>query len=299
MLPRIERRTIEQEQRLTSALTNRRIVVTRSFAAGDQLVQRLTQLGATVEWCPCIATLPPHDPRPLRRAAKVVGSFDWVLFTSPNAVEAFSKRIAAERIDVLALEVAVGVVGQSTAHAARAFGWNVDFVPSFNSGAALATALPQNLRTHAGTIRTHGARVLLPRADIAGTEMPSILRERGFEVTEVVAYRTVDAITDELVATLRALDTVDAITFTSASTVRHMAVAADRAGWSIARAQDMHGTRIVCLGNSTADEVRQQGWSVDAIARDPSIDGLISAVAKALDARAGTTDSEGPSLWST
>lgn len=284
---------------MASVLADRRIVVTRSFAGGDQFVQRLTELGAAAVWCPCIATLPPHDPRPLRRAAKVVRSFDWVLFTSPNAVEAFSKSLAAERIEIAPLGIAVGVVGPSTANAARAFGWNVDFVPDFNSGAALAIALPQNLGTYLGAIRTRGARVLLPRADIAGAEMPGILRERGFEVTEVVAYRTVDAITDELIATLRALGAVDAITFTSGSTVRYMAAAADRAGWNIARAQDVHHTIVACLGNSTADEVRRQGWNVDAIARDPSVDGLICAVAAALDARGGTTDSESPSLWST
>lgn len=298
MLPLTERLSIELEQRLSASLRTRRIVVTRSSAAGDQLVQRLTGLGASVVWCPCIATLPPHNTRTLRRAAKTIQSFDWVLFTSPNAVEAFSNSIAAEKLEISRLDVAVGVVGHSTAKAARSFGWPVDFVPDFNSGAALAHTLPREWATQMGAIRTNGARVVLPRADIASAEMPAILRERGFEVTEVVAYRTVDAVTDDLVETLRAEMPADALTFTSPSTVRNFAAAAVRAGWAVARAQEAQQTSIVCLGNSTAEEVRNQGWKVDTIARDPSVNALVSAIASAIDARVPAKDSEGPSLWS-
>lgn len=277
------------EQELVHALAMRRVIVTRGLAAGQRLVHRLAELGASVIHCPCVAIRPPRDEEPLQRAAKSVDQFDWLLFTSANAVEAFSERVIQAGVSIAMLQVKVGVVGSTTAAVARAQGWRVAFCPAKSSGFSLATELPIG----------SGERVLLPRADIASVEMPTVLRQRSAVVTEVVAYRTVDAITAQTVAQLRDATHVDAITFTSPSTVRYLLAAALRAGWNVAAAQRNHSLRIVCIGDSTAEELRCHGLHADSIARDQSMDGLTQALAACLRTQNRTARQDRPARWST
>ncbi|MBC8086606.1 MAG: uroporphyrinogen-III synthase [Phycisphaerae bacterium] len=273
---------------LTRALAMQRIIVTRGLAAGDRLLHRLGELGANVVHCPCVAMRPPHDEAPLIHAARDLTQYDWLLFTSANAVNAFSERVATGDTPISALPIAVGTVGSATAAVARALGWRVVFSPVHSSGYGLATELPV----------VSGQRILLPRADIASADMPSLLRNRGCHVTDVVAYRTVDAVTEQTVALLREVVHVDAITFTSPSTVRYLLAAALRAGWNVAQAQRERQLCIVCIGETTADELRRHGLQPDTVARDQSADGLIEALASCLHTRSGNARPGSPALWS-
>lgn len=277
-----------RDRDLTRALALQRIIVTRGLAAGDRLLQRLSELGASVVHCPCVAMRPPHDDAPLVQAARELAQYDWLLFTSANAAHAFSERVAMGDTRIDAFPIAVGTVGSATAAVVRALGWRVKFSPVRSSGYGLATELPV----------VAGQRILLPRADIASTDMPTLLRSRGCAVTDVVAYRTVDAVTEQTVAVLRDLVHVDAITFTSPSTVRHLLAAALRAGWNVAQAQRERQMCIVCIGETTADELRRHGLQPDMIARDQSADGLIEALANCLHMRSGKVRPASPALWS-
>ncbi len=276
------------DRELTGALARQRIIVTRGLSAGDRLLSRLSELGASVVHCPCVAMRPPHDDAPLIKAAREVAQYDWLLFTSANAVKAFSERVALSEVSVASIGVAVGTVGSATAAVARSFGWQVVFSPVRSAGFGLASELPV----------ISGQRVLLPRADIASADMPMLLRTRGCTVTDVVAYRTVDAVTEQTVALLRDQVPVDALTFTSPSTVRHLLAAALRADWNIAQAQRDGHLCIVCIGETTADELRRSGLQPDRVARDQSADGLIEALATCLPARTRASRPDRPALRS-
>jgi uroporphyrinogen-III synthase len=276
------------DRELKQVLAMQRIIVTRGLVAGDRLLSRLSDLGANVVHCPCVAMRPPHDEWPLIQAAQQVATYDWLLFTSANAVKAFSERVAATETPISALRIAVGAVGSTTAAVARNQGWRVMFSPTRSSGFGLASELPV----------VDGQRVLLPRADIASAEMPLLLRRRGCVVTDVIAYRTVDAVTEQTVAVLRDLVHVDAVTFTSPSTVRHLLAAALRAGWNVAQAQRDGHLCIVCIGETTADELRRHGLQPDGVARNQSADGLIEALAASLAARTVRSRANRPALWS-
>lgn len=265
----------EVESPASATLDGRRIVVTRGGNAGTILVRRLEALGATVLHYPTISFAPPTDVVAFMHALATAGDHDWIVFTSANAVQSVAQALRSmTRAQYVALP-AIAAVGPATAAAVEACAWRVDFMPTESSGDGLARELPVG----------NGARVLLTRADIASPSMPAILRERGSEVTDVVAYRT---ITDASLADAAKLNEgVDALTFTSPSTVSGFVAAANKAGWNAIRAQRERGVTVVCIGETTASAARAHGLVVDAIAENPSMDSFIEALAHALTHSSG------------
>lgn len=267
-----------REQRLRSVLERRRVVVTRGGMAGELLVKRLEALGASVLYCPTISFAPPHDTVAFLHALTGVADHEWIVFTSANAVQSVAQALRTMfRTHDVPLP-AIAVVGRATAAAVESFGWSVGFMPTHSSGEALARELPVGA----------GTRVFLPRADIASTEVPDVLRERGCEVSEVVAYRTLTNVSAENIARLRVGDSVDALTFTSPSTVTGFMQAAHAANWNPVHAQRDGRLVIACIGDTTSDAVRQHGLEPNTVAADASIEALIDALAIAV------TESQAP-----
>lgn len=266
----------ESDADLRESLSGKLIVITSGTSLGERLAQRLEALKANVVACPCVAICPPLDVAPLTRAARAIDTYNWLAFTSANSVHAFTQHVRALYDDLDAVRVSVAAIGSVTAAVARSAGWTVSFVPSLASGTNLSLELPV----------AEGQRVLLPRADIALDELPAQLQRRGCVVDDVIAYRTIDVVDDANVVAIGNLSRLDAITFTSPSSVRHMLAAAARVGWKVVRAQHHNGLRVVCIGETTARELQRHSLQPDIVARDQSVAGIVHALATCLRAPA-------------
>ena len=187
------------------------MVITRPRAQAGALARLLARDGAKVVFAPSIRIEPPRSFRSLDAALRRLETYDWVVFTSQNGVQAFFARAKKLRLRVKAARSAA--VGRKTAAALAVFGWKAATVPGESTGAALARAIPIH----------RGDRVLLPRAQKAGADLPTLLRRRGAVVDLVTTYRTVaDARGAARVRSLAAAGRLDAVTFTSASTAEHL-----------------------------------------------------------------------------
>jgi uroporphyrinogen-III synthase len=237
----------------TSTLAGRRIVITRPAERAASLAGRLRALGAEPIMFPTIR-LEPADPAPLDAAIRALSSFHWVILTSRAGVDAFLERLAACGLVPADLrERQVAAIGPATAAALRAHGVEPALVPGEFVAEAIVTGI--------GDVR--GKRILLPHADIARAALAVGLRGKGATVVEVAAYRTVAS---DVPAP--ALDDVDAVTFTSSSTVRHFVEGGADAG----------DARVVCIGPVTAATARELGLAVHAVAAHYTEDGLIEAL---------------------
>jgi uroporphyrinogen-III synthase len=243
----------------TTALAGRRVLVTRPADQAGALVERLAARGALPVVLPTIAIAPLADTAALDGAIGRLAGYDWIIFTSANGVTAFWERLAAAGLDGRALAGrSVAAIGPATAEALRERGVAVAFIPEEYVAERILDGL--------GDVA--GRRVLLPRAEIARKALAGELRARGAEVEELAAYRTLAAPPDpEALAELRA--GVDAITFTSSSTVRHFV---ELAG------PDTGNAVIACIGPITAQTARELGLPVDVVAREYTLDGLVRAL---------------------
>lgn len=251
------------------ALRGRRIVVTRSEGRASALVERLRMLGADVVACPSIAIRPPERVAPLDEALRNLTGFDWVVFTSANAVDSVAERLLQSGGSPGALGlVRVAAVGAATRRALLRRGVAASLVPARFTSTALVEAM--------GDVRD--LRVLLPRSDLADAMLPDALRARGARVHEVIAYRTVPADDIASLGERLAHEAVDAIVFTSPSTARYFLN-----GLGPARTlADGARPAIICIGPTTAGAVRELvgALAVDAVAETHDDDGLVHAIVR-------------------
>lgn len=254
-------------------LAGKGIVVTRAAAQAGDLVRRLEQAGARTLVFPTIALAPPSDPAALQRALDRIETYAWILFTSANAVAAVLDRLAAAGRRPAALRGArLAAIGPITAAALAEHGLSVEVVPDAYRAEGLLAALPPQ--------DWAGVRVLLPRAAAARDLLPQGLERLGARVDVVEAYRTVlpPADVDGL---RRAVDRgeVQAITFTSSSTVRHFAelLGGPGAATSMLAAA---GVQVACIGPITADTARALGFDVRVEAAEFTMEGLVGALAR-------------------
>ncbi|HEY2433763.1 MAG TPA: uroporphyrinogen-III C-methyltransferase [Vicinamibacterales bacterium] len=252
-------------------LFGRRIVVTRSREQAADFVDMLEERGAETIQLPTIRIAPPDDPDGLDRAAAAAAGYDWIVFTSANAVDAFFGRLL-QCADVRELKgVRLCAVGPSTAQHISRFGVRVDLVPDESRSEGVLEVLAA-----AGPLQ--GTRILLPRADIAREALPDQLRDAGAEVTEVVAYRTIlagpERHGDHDVYRMLLDRQIDAVTFTSASTVRSFARLLGEE-----QAADLLNTTVVAaIGPVTAEAAQQLGIRVGVMPKKYTIPDLVDAL---------------------
>ena len=250
-------------------LSGRRVVVTRARAQAGELSAELEKLGAEILEFPTIEVRTPEDFGPLNVAIRDLDSFDWLVFTSVNGVEAFVERLAHHEQDLRAVPrgAKIAAIGPATAERVRKAGLRVDVVPREFRAEALIEELA------AGELADQ--RVLIPRARVAREIPPERLRESGAEVVVPPAYESVPSSEgkDELAKQLKGGE-VDCVTFTASSTVENFvgAFGEGEAGGLLA------GVRIACIGPITAETARGHGIRVDAEAREYTISGLVEAV---------------------
>lgn len=247
-------------------LEGRRIVVTRAAAQGAALLESLRTLGATPIAAPAIRILPPEDPQPLLEALERLDTMDWLVCTSANAVRAVVTARGPEATWPTSLRIAA--VGTATAVALRAAGATIAFTPSQAVADALGRELPV----------TAGDHVLWPHGDLAGPAIVDTLTARGATVRAPVAYRTVSDAGSLGVAEILRDGHVDAITFTSGSTVRHVVEGLAAAGIAMVDLDPATRPLIVCIGPVTASAAHDCGLPVDAVAASHDDAGLIDAL---------------------
>jgi len=251
-------------------LAGRRVLVTRAAHQAGKLSDALRQLGAEPVEVPVLEIRPPADFAPLDRALRSLDSYDWLIFTSANTVRALVERSAAlgfwfEKIAT----PQVAAIGEATASAARDSGFTVALTPEEYVAESLIDAL-------AG--QAAGKKILLARAEIARDVIPDALHAAGATVDVVDAYRNVmpEAAPELLRHALK--KGIDAATFTSSSSVTHLAEAARAAGLEF----PFSGVRAISIGPITSRTLRDVGWVPAAEAAVLDIPGLVAAVESAL-----------------
>jgi uroporphyrinogen III methyltransferase/synthase len=247
------------------------VLVPRTKDQAGEMSEKLVGHGALPIEVPTIAVEPPRSPAQMERAVKglVDGRFQWVVFTSTNAVRAVWEKFNEFGLDARAFSgVKIACVGQATADRVRAFGINPELVPAGEqSSLGLLDEFPPY-----DDVFDPVNRVLLPRADIATETLAEGLRERGWEIEDVTAYRTVRAApppahTREMIKT----GGFDAVCFTSSSTVRNLV---GIAGKPHAR------TIVACIGPKTAETASEFGLRVDVQPEVAAVGPLVEALAE-------------------
>ncbi len=285
-----------------------RVLVTRAAGQGSELAERLRGLGADPVLIPAIELAPPISYGALDCALANLESFDWILFTSANAVEVFAKRwqggpaLEPAAIDRVPLASAapwsmggllrpalqggeprfhrpkIAAIGPATARVLGEIGFTVDLIPPQAVGESLASALLPYARPEEGRPR----RFLLVRAEEAREHLPETLRAAGAEVTVTAAYRTV--IPEGSVALLRSLflpagagAPVRAITFTSSSTARNLLALCAAAGVTFPES-----ALRLSIGPITTRTLADLGLPAHAQAAEATVAALAQATMRAL-----------------
>ena len=273
----------EQRQELswyeTKPLFGWRVLVPRTKDQAGPMVARLRTYGAHSDEVPTISVEPPRSPLQMDKAIRglVEGRYEWVAFTSVNAVKAVREKFEEYGLDARAFSgLKVAAVGETTAQSLQAWGIEPDLVPTGEQSAAgLAADFPPY-----DDVLDPINRVFLPRADIATETLAEGLKTLGWEVEDVTAYRTVRA-TPPPAPVREAIKTgkFDAVVFTSSSTVRNLVGIAGKPHPS---------TIIAVIGPATARTCEEHGLRVDVVASKPSVVDLADALASFAAARRDT-----------
>ncbi len=251
-----------------------RVLVPRTKDQAGAMSIRLRLHGAVPEEVPTIAVEPPRSPAQMERAVKglVDGRYQWVGFTSTNAVRAVWEKFAEFELDARAFSgVKIACVGAATAAKVRSFGITPDLVPDANESTDSSSEGLLQVFPPYDDVLDPVHRVLLPRADIATETLAAGLSERGWEIEDVTAYRTVRAAPPPApVREAIKSGGFDAVCFTSSSTVRNL----------VGIAGKPHTRTIVaCIGPQTAETAKEFGLRVDVQPEQAQVPALVDALA--------------------
>jgi uroporphyrinogen III methyltransferase / synthase len=241
-----------------SPLAGKRIVVTRAVEQSSALFEKLSASGAIPISLPVVSFAPPPDSAPLDAALLQLQGFDWIIFTSANAVHAVAARSRMLGRDLHQKDKPpwVAAVGPATRQEAENAGFSIDYMAKTHLGVALAEELGARLQ---------GKNVFLPRSDHANRDLPQALRRLGARLTEVVAYRTLppDDLERQPVAQTLGRD-ADAVLFFSPSAVQNFA---DWMGREQLRSLQ-NRVAFAAVGPVTARALRESGVHRLIVARD-------------------------------
>jgi uroporphyrinogen III methyltransferase / synthase len=247
--------------------------VTRAAEQAEELCRALEARGAHAIVVPMIEFAPPEDCAPLDAALLEIGKFRWVFLTSQNSARAIQDRAFVLGISLsdVTKEVRVAAVGPATAEAANKAGLRVAYTALKHQGTSLAEEL-------AGEVP--GWKVLLPRSDRANPVLPEMLRRMGADVTEVIAYRTMNAPErpDDSTTLGEVREELDAVVFFSPSAVQSFAEREQ--GTSLLRAAIALGGRIamVAIGEITAAALQKAGVARPVRAKDTSVEAVVESM---------------------
>lgn len=240
-------------------LSSKRYLITRQKARGEELAERLRQLGAEALTVPTIEFCAPDSEEAIKKALGELSTFDWLIFTSPNGVTYFFEYLRDAGLDHRHLGgVKFACIGPGTAAALSDKGFSTDLMPPEYVAESLLESFPQELS---------GQRLLLPRAQVARSVLPVGLEKRGASVSVCPVYKTIPAPVPNF--DVSSVLYQDRLLFTSASTVKNwVKMTSDRS------------FPCFCIGPITADTARLEGFEVLGMASDYTVDGLLDLILK-------------------
>ena len=258
------------------ALSGVRVLVGRARHQAGALSGELRKLGATVVEIPFIEIRKPRLFKPLDVALQNLDSYDWLILTSVNGVEAMWERLAKLGLKKNNLKpLHIAAIGPATKKAIERHGIKVDVVPK----EYVAESVVRSLRR-----RVKGKRVLLVRAKVARDVIPRELRRAGAQVEVVEAYETVvpESSRARLQATLKnARRRPHIVMFTSSSTVKNFVELLGHR----AKGTSLDGILTASIGPVTSSTLRSSGFSVDIAAKEFTIPGLVAAIVAGMRVR--------------
>lgn len=257
-------------------LGGRTVMITRARAQAAEFAAALEAYGARVVACPTIEIVAPESYALLDEAIENLFGYDWLVFTSANAVEHFMRRLGALGREVCELDsLRVCAVGEATAERLAAAHIHVDVIPQKFQAEGVFAALADYL---GGREHFEGLNFLMPRAAVARDFLPRALEAAGARVDCVTAYRTVRPETTDRarVEALLVGGGVDCVTFTSSSTVHNFAQLFDT--------RDLRGllagVRVACIGEVTAQTAEEYGLRADIRPAESTAPALARAIAE-------------------
>ncbi len=259
-------------------LFGKRVLVTRAERQASGLSRLLRERGALPVEMPVLQIRPPTSWKELDQAIRNLNRYGWVIFTSMNAVEIVFERLRKLKLDARQFGgVKIGAIGPATAEALAIRGLHADYVPdSYTSRGFLSELKGKDVKDY---------KVLLPRADIAGTELTDGLTGLGAEVHQVTVYHTLPAGKAALQGKqMLCQGDIEVITFTSASTVKNLL---DILG----QEQDViRKSVLACIGPVTAEALECKGFKTDIVAPEHTMVGLVEALEHYFQGKEAPTD---------
>lgn len=261
---------------IVQPLAGRTVMVTRARAQAEEFAAALESFGARVVFCPTIEIVAPESYAPLDEAIENLFGYDWLIFTSTNAVEHFLARLGALGKEAGELdELRVCAVGAATAERLAVAHVHVDVVPELAQAEGVFAALADYA---GGRDHLRGLNFLFPRAAAGRDYLPRALAEAGARCDVVAAYRTVRPETTDRarVEALLVGGGIDCVTFTSPSTVRNFA--------QLFEATDLapllSDVRVACIGETTARAAADLNLPTDILPAEHTAAALARAIAE-------------------
>lgn len=259
---------------MSKPLAGRTVVVTRAASQAGEFVAELESYGAKVIVCPTIEIAEPESYERLDEAIDHLYGYDWIIFTSANAIDFFLRRLNTRGVKVEDLdEIKVCAIGQASADKLRDAHVHVDVVPSQAKAEGVFAALSEYV---GGDEYLHGLNILLPRAAVGRDYLPKALEATGARVDVVTTYRTVvpeNLDRGRLSAMLAG--SADCIAFTSSSTVKNLALLFDTHDLS----KILPGVTIAVIGDVTAATAAEHGLKTDIIPGQSTVKDLAKSIA--------------------
>jgi len=243
-------------------LQGKSILITRASAQSGELARLLSESGALVlEWLG-IELEPVQDFTAIDDAISSLPSYQWLLFTSANAVDYFMRRVTQKGVSIPSIDIAV--VGSTTAQKLRQWNLSTDLMPDQFNAEGLLEAFPRDLS---------GKRILFPRAEVAREILPEVLRRRGAIVDVVPVYRAKMADGAIDIAKILQGAAVDCIVFTSSGAVH---VVAESLGDQLQLR--FNNILVAVIGPVTARACEEHGLKVSIQPSTATIPNLVAAI---------------------
>ena len=249
-------------------LFGKRVVITRSRDQASVFAEMLIDRGATTIEFPTIDVVPPASWAELDSAIQTIESYQWIIFTSANAVKYFMDRLRGLGKDLRILKgVNICTVGPKTAELLLQYGLKADLIPAEFKAEGVVAAL--------GGLKVKGLKILVPRAKAAREIIPDRLREQGASVTVATAYENVRPTADvDRIRKLFAENKISALTFTSSSTVHNFVEILGQKEYKTF----LQGVTVACIGPVTAKTAKEYGMKIDVMPKEYTIPALVDAM---------------------
>jgi len=251
-------------------LEGSKILLTRSRDQAEEMCKKLEKLGAGVVEFPTIRIVPPKNYSQLDKAIVKIEDYDWIIFTSQNAIDFFFNRFKTKNKNFKVLKkIKIGVIGPATAKRVKNYGLKIALLPKKYTTEGIVKEFQRMMPKKD---EFSGLNILLPRADIATPLLPEGLNKLGARVTQVVAYRTVkEKNPSRVVKKMLKNGKIDFVTFTSSSTVRNF--------FNLVKRKDIHPKiKFVSIGPVTTKTAKELGLKIDLEAKEHTVDGLIKVI---------------------